>query len=347
MKHLLKQPLFYTTILSLLALGLIIGSYVFGWTTPTASPPAGNLVLSQGALPSGSAGYVQFASSSTAFGADANFFWDNTNKRLGIGTATPAFGLHIIGTMGTTATTTLAISGGNVGIGTASPGQKLSVAGVIESTTGGIKFPDGTIQTTAASAGSDNSITTTWSSYKHYFITATTYNGNLGGLSGCDAKCNSDSNRIVGKNYHCIRASDSVWNVGPYILYNASIGSMYDKMQCWGFSCKGIYSSSHPAPGSKTYAYSLTTVLGSPYDITGYNYWQINNVQGGSAQFWNTAQVAAGNSCSTVSSGWNYGTSSYQGFVSYGTMIQVGKLYTSSGQNYNCDYVEPLLCVEN
>jgi len=97
MKHLLKQPLFYTTVISLLALGLIIASYVFGWTTPTASPPAGNVVLSQGALPAGSAGYVQFASSSTAFGADANFFWDNTNKRLGIGTTSPQNALDVVG----------------------------------------------------------------------------------------------------------------------------------------------------------------------------------------------------------------------------------------------------------
>ena len=42
---------------------------------------------------------------------------------------------------------------GNVGIGTVSPAQKLSVVGIIESTTGGIKFPDGTTQTSAA-AGS-------------------------------------------------------------------------------------------------------------------------------------------------------------------------------------------------
>ena len=44
-------------------------------------------------------------------------------------------------------------SSGNVGIGTTSPSQKLSVAGTIESTSGGIKFPDGTTQTTAASGG--------------------------------------------------------------------------------------------------------------------------------------------------------------------------------------------------
>ncbi len=48
---------------------------------------------------------------------------------------------------------------GNVGIGTTTPGQLLSVAGTIESTTGGFKFPDGTLQTTAAttSAFSGNS----------------------------------------------------------------------------------------------------------------------------------------------------------------------------------------------
>lgn len=39
---------------------------------------------------------------------------------------------------------------GKVGIGTASPGQQLTVAGTIESTSGGIKFPDATTQASAA-----------------------------------------------------------------------------------------------------------------------------------------------------------------------------------------------------
>lgn len=43
---------------------------------------------------------------------------------------------------------------GNVGIGTTSSTEKLSVSGTVESTVGGIKFPDGTVQTTAAGGAS-------------------------------------------------------------------------------------------------------------------------------------------------------------------------------------------------
>ena len=51
---------------------------------------------------------------------------------------------------------------GNVGIGTSNPGQKLSVVGTIESTSGGIKFPDGTTQTTAAISGGSADYDSGW-----------------------------------------------------------------------------------------------------------------------------------------------------------------------------------------
>jgi len=43
------------------------------------------------------------------------------------------------------------VFGGSVGVGTSNPGQKLSVVGTIESTAGGFKFPDGSVQTAAVS----------------------------------------------------------------------------------------------------------------------------------------------------------------------------------------------------
>jgi hypothetical protein len=50
-------------------------------------------------------------------------------------------------------------SSGNVGIGTTAPTNMLTVAGKIQSTTGGIVFPDGTTQTSAAiNAGTNNSM---------------------------------------------------------------------------------------------------------------------------------------------------------------------------------------------
>ncbi len=42
---------------------------------------------------------------------------------------------------------------GNVGIGTDSPGERLSVDGIVESMAGGFKFPDGSLQASAAAGG--------------------------------------------------------------------------------------------------------------------------------------------------------------------------------------------------
>lgn len=51
--------------------------------------------ISTSGTPGGSTGHVQF-NNEGVFAGDAGLFWDNTNKRLGIGTATPAAYGHIL-----------------------------------------------------------------------------------------------------------------------------------------------------------------------------------------------------------------------------------------------------------
>jgi len=51
-------------------------------------------------LPSLTSGSVLFSNGTTIAQNNANFFWDNTNARLGIGTATPAYSISHLGTIG-------------------------------------------------------------------------------------------------------------------------------------------------------------------------------------------------------------------------------------------------------
>lgn len=74
------------------------------WQTPTG----GGTITG-----SGSAGNLAFWTGTMALGTNANLFWDNTNARLGIGTATPANKLDISGVGGIRVSTT------NPGSGTA------------------------------------------------------------------------------------------------------------------------------------------------------------------------------------------------------------------------------------
>ena len=68
---------------------------------------SGNIVLT--ANPSGVAGAIQFSDGS-AFSSDAtNFFWDDTNNRLGIGTNAPSATGHFKGSGSTSATTSLLV----------------------------------------------------------------------------------------------------------------------------------------------------------------------------------------------------------------------------------------------
>ncbi len=72
----------------LLLPALALGQQV-DWNTDIKNRPAFVLTVA------GTNGQIQFNSGGTNLGADANLFWDNTNKRLGIGQSTPLVNFHL------------------------------------------------------------------------------------------------------------------------------------------------------------------------------------------------------------------------------------------------------------
>ena len=61
---------------------------------------ATGLTVGSTAIASGTVGRVLFEGTGNVLQESANFFWDNTNSRLGIGTATPAYSISHLGTIG-------------------------------------------------------------------------------------------------------------------------------------------------------------------------------------------------------------------------------------------------------
>jgi hypothetical protein len=87
--------------------GVAVTSISFGTTglTPSSATSgavtvAGTLVVSNGGtgLTSLTAGRIPYGAGTSAFGNSANLFWDSSNNRLGVNTATPAVTAAFVGT---------------------------------------------------------------------------------------------------------------------------------------------------------------------------------------------------------------------------------------------------------
>lgn len=91
-------------------------------------------------------GNIDFSTGINTIGNDSTFFWDNTNKRLGVGSSTPYAQLGINAPAGVASYLAIGSSTGEVfsvkpssaatlGIGTTSPGSPFSVGGITNFTT--------------------------------------------------------------------------------------------------------------------------------------------------------------------------------------------------------------------
>jgi len=118
------------------------GSGVLSWVAAAAAPSIG------GTLTSATAGSVLFAGPATFAQDNANFFWDITNHRLGIGTTTPAHKLEVAGNAlvgGLTLDTTVItnpVAGGDVTVTTDGTGTLNLGGGTGVSVTGDTDFVD-------------------------------------------------------------------------------------------------------------------------------------------------------------------------------------------------------------
>lgn len=222
---------------------------------------------------------------------------------------------------------------GDVGIGTAEPGAKLEVTGNII-TVAPIDENHAATKGYVDASGGTSTINFTWGiADKHYFVSASTYTGNLGSQSGCATKCNNDSNRLTGKSYHCLGASDPVF-YGRYGLYNETYGTVNSTLllslygnDIWHFR----WGPDDPFPrgwfklasGHKTRA----SDFGIPY-------------QHESNLFWNTS--CSGYTCLdwTVSGG----TNGFEGLLNKD--ISIGSIRSYAHQ-IGCGTLLRLLCIED
>ena len=240
-------------------------------------------------------------------------------------------------------------SSGNVGIGIA-PTQKLTAAGVIESTTGGFKFPDGTTQTSAVSASGITYITKTgnYTAANNQGILANTTGGAFtvtlpsspsAGAQVIVADAGNTwgtNNLTVGRNGSTIEglAEDLICNitgVSVQLVYSGTTWEVYAQVGgAGGTGVLGVINGGTGAStltgyvkGNGTAAFTASaTISGS--DISG-------NISGNAANVTGTVAIANGGTNGTAAptaGAVAYGTGSAYAFTSAGTS---GQVLTSNG----------------
>ncbi len=113
---------------------------------------------------------------------------------------------------------------GNIGIGTSNPGQKLTVAGTIESTSGGFRFPDGSVQTSAATGGLIPS---------GYAI-----------LAFGTSVCPSGYTKLTGFDTRYIRINNTAGSIGGSLTHNHAMPHTHDMYHTHSVGESGVLTTS-------------------------------------------------------------------------------------------------------
>jgi hypothetical protein len=183
-------------------------------------------------------------------------------------------------------------STGKIGIGITAPAQKLSVAGIIQSTTGGFYFPDGTTQTTSAVTlkAADSSLTI--ASGKIAIATAgvataaladaSVTTAKLASASVTSAKLGSDVSATIAAQTLAIANLQSLMSTSVTLGANSFTGTQTATVsstagyaihainQASSGSAFGILSESQSSSGIGVYGHNTSTAtLGSGYGVYG------------------------------------------------------------------------------
>ena len=148
MTHRLLLPIFAVLFTAAVSFGL--NTFAATFAEPSGTPPANNAA----------------APLDTSANANTKAGPLTVNSGIVTGTAGPTYGLLV--------------QSGKVGIGTLTPTQTLEVAGIIKSSSGGIMFPDGSIQAVAASGNNGLGQGQTWTNVLSSRAIGATYTNNTG-----------------------------------------------------------------------------------------------------------------------------------------------------------------------